>query len=248
MEMKSKILSVFLTFISLPLFCQEMSLPAKQQNLENLGKDGYSGMIQTYDSRYEGVKGSPYFTEEWSKGEVELENGSRYKKIELLYNVYTHELLGRNPGKRPVVIDEGMVRSFTFYKSNEMDSAKFIKAASLASALSGVDKHQYVQELYKGKCSLYAVNKKTLSKATFKGAYNTGKNYDEFSSLQADYFFVSQQGEVHPLKPKTQAVLKVLGEKKEILKTYINTQKLDPGQREDLIKLISYYDTQLTSP
>lgn len=233
-----------LSFLPIALSAQDMSNPARQQNLDHLGQDGYSGMIQTYDSRYEGVKGNPYLTEDWLKGKVELEDGRSMANIELLYNVYTDELIGRNKGKSPVVIDRGMVRSFTMGKNDNANMGNFIKADYLDYKFDDVKDHQYVQELYRGETALYAVNKKLLKKANYEGAYSAGEKYDEFSALQADYYFVNPEGTVYKFKPNKRSVVKAMKGKKEAISHYIEEENLDLNERDDLVELVMYYEIQ----
>lgn len=242
---EAKLLLMLLPFIPLPFFAQEMSLPAKQQNLENLGRDGYGGMIQTYDVRDKETKGNPYFTEEWLVGDVELENGTRYKNVELLYDVYADEILALNKKKVAVILDKGMVQSFRFGKHDSTNVLHFIKGSYLDDELDGVEDHQYVQEVYREKCVLYAINKKLLSKASSKGAYTTGKSYDEFSAIQSKYYFVAPDGKVHRLKPGKPSLLKAMHREKEAVNHYIEDQSLDLSKRDDLVKLIMFYETQL---
>ncbi|WPP49675.1 hypothetical protein [Catalinimonas niigatensis] len=239
-----KLLFFLLSFLPISLSAQDMSNPAKQQNLDNLAKDGYSGMVQTYDTRYEGVKGSPYLTKNWLEGKVELEEGRSITNIELLYNVYTDELIGRNKGKKPVVIDRGMVRSFTMGKKDNANMGDFIKVDYLDYQLEDVKEHQYVQELYKGETALYAVNKKLLKKANYEGAYSAGEKYDEFSALQADYYFVNPEGEVYKFKPNKRSVVRAMKDKKEAISNYIEVENLNLNERDDLVKLVMYYEIQ----
>lgn len=239
-----KILLILLSFTPFSLFAQEMSTPAKQQNMENLGSEGYSGMVQTYDTRYEGVKGNPYLTQDWLDGKVELEDGRSLTNVGLLYNVYTDELIGKNKGKDPVVIDKGMVRAFTIGKNDNANMGNFIKADYMENELEDVEDSQYVQELYKGETALYAVNKKLLNKANYEGAYSARKNYDEFSALQSDYYFVTPDGEVHKLKPNKRSVMKAMKDEKENVSNFIEEQNLDLNERDDLVKLVMYYEIQ----
>lgn len=245
-----RIINTFLSFvISITLsltaaMAQEMSEPEKQQNLQNLGTSDLSGMVRTYDERYEGVKGHPLFFEDWVTGSVLLENNQEYQ-AELQYNVHTDELIVKQKGRDPVILDKERVRAFSMGVNDAANMANFVKASYLEHELPRVKEDKYVQVLYDGETVLYAINRKPLNKANYKGAYNTGQTYDEFGELDASYYFVGPHG-VKKMKNNEKSVLKALGDKKDgKLADYIEEQNLDLQDRTDLVELIMYYENQL---
>ena len=65
-----------------------------QENLFKLGgTDAASGVVRKFDNRYEGVKGTPFYIDAWSKGAIILENDQRIDNVQLKYNVYEDELI-----------------------------------------------------------------------------------------------------------------------------------------------------------
>lgn len=233
---KIKVSLIFLSLITLSAYAQEDNAPVHQQKLENLGSD----MSQTYASRYEEVKGSPYFTEDWILGEIEFDDRSRYNDVELLYNVYEDELLARDKGGNPIVVNKEIVRSFTMGKNDNTNMGNFLKADYLEYDLDNVDEDQYVQELYKGEGALYAVNKKSLSQNS--NADSEGEANDEFTELQSDYYFVSPSGKIHRLKPEEPSILDAMNERREAVENYIEAQNLNLNERDDLIELVMFYE------
>ena len=57
-----------------------------QENLNLLGSGSNGSMVRTFDDRYEGVRGSPFFIEEWAEGEIRGSNGKIYTDLQLKYN------------------------------------------------------------------------------------------------------------------------------------------------------------------
>ena len=49
-------------------YSQENTPAVQDQIVNQIGKDGYAGAVQTYDTRYEGVKGTPFLSEKWQPG------------------------------------------------------------------------------------------------------------------------------------------------------------------------------------
>lgn len=241
-----KFFSLLLLFLS-PLvgFGQDLNTAEKQQNIDNLANADFRGMVRAYDTRYEGVMGSPFFVEDWISGEVALENGSRYTGLELRYDVYNDQVIGRKKDQKEVVIDKSIIKSFTLGKNGMANMANFTKAAHLEADIKGLDKDQFVQILYDGDGVLYAVNKKMLSKANYKGAYNSGKTYDEFTALNADYYYADPDGKMHEIKPKRSHILKTFKDQKDALAAYMDDRDLDLSQRDDLVELMMFYTSQV---
>ncbi|MDF9795395.1 hypothetical protein OKW21_000658 [Catalinimonas alkaloidigena] len=227
---------IFLSLIPLTAYAQEENAPVHQQEIEKLGSD----MAQSYASRYEGVKGSPYFTEKWISGEIEFDDRSKYDDVELLYNVYEDELLARDKGGNPVIVNKEIVRSFTMGKNDNTNMGNFLKADYLEYELDDVDDSQYVQELYKGEGALYAVNKKSLGQNS--SAENRGDTYDAFTELKADYYFISPSGKIHQLEPEQNSILKAMSARREAVGNYIEEQNLDLNERNDLVELVMFYE------
>ncbi|MEM8565709.1 MAG: hypothetical protein AAGF85_04570, partial [Bacteroidota bacterium] len=62
-----------------------------RNNLEAIG--GASGVVRTFDNRYEGVKGTPYLFEHWKSGVLYLRNGSTIEFSKGNYNKFEDEFI-----------------------------------------------------------------------------------------------------------------------------------------------------------
>lgn len=216
-------------------------MPDKFENLRLTGENAVGNTVRTYDGRYEGVKGHAYLSDEWLVGNVLLENEKEYQNVKLKYDAYQDQLIGLQQEKYPILLDKDKVRAFTMMAEDSMELFKFVKAKHLDHNIKGVDGDQYVQVLHQGIVSLYAVNRKLLNKANYRGAYNYGNKYDEFVNIEPTYY-LAETGEAHKLKLKKRKVVKSFADHAQAISKYIENEQLQLNNEESLLKLIAYYE------
>ena len=229
-------------FLYYPAVSQELTMPDKFENLRLTGENAVGNTVRTYDGRYEGVKGHPYFHEDWAIGHVLLENEKEYRNVKLKYNVYQDQLIGLQHSKYSIILPKEQVRAFTMLNEDSSQRVNFVKALHLEEELSKVPPQQYVQVLYEGKLKLYAVNRKLLEEADYRGAYSIGNTYDEYGELDA-VFYLSGPWGVDKLKRRNKKALKVFKMHNKKLRDYVEAKGLDLKEREDLLLLLQYYES-----
>jgi hypothetical protein len=236
-----KKIPLYLAFFLIPLLAvaQNTTSPQgldQQQNVDALG--GNSNLVRTYDNRYQGVKNSPYFMEDWYIGDVVLENGARYEKVLLKLNTYADELVMRRKDKADsLVIDKKQVKRFTISLREEAESVfNFVKLKH-----KGAPEGEYFHEMVAGKYSLLGKYKKSILKADFQGGYSAGRYHDEY--VPNTNYFVIGPDIPEPLKLKTseKALLKQLNDKGSLAKFMKDTQP-DLKTEKGLIAVIQHYN------
>jgi hypothetical protein len=231
----------FTVLAYLPGSAQEMDGVQKQQNLEAIGNPGNQGVVQSFDNRYEGVRGNPYLLEDWIKGEIIMRDSSVHEGIPLRYDVYTDELLAKRNNKIEIVIDKNQIRGFQLGKPGIPNFARFIKAVYLKD-FKEVAPDRFVQVLYDGPTALYAIKKKNLIKANYQGAYSPGRNYDEFTDAVSKFYIRTPTGKFAEIKPKEKAVMKILSDEKKKVEEFIKKNNLILEEATDLVKVVMFYD------
>jgi hypothetical protein len=231
-------LIVALSFISTSGFCQGIHGNDAQENLYKLGsQDADIGVVRKFDNRYEGVKGSPFYHEEWVKGKVLFESGRTAENIQLKYNVYEDELLILQPETGAIYIDKNNVSSFAFLHQDPMIEEWFIKYPHPKKAGSS----QYFRMVFKGKVNLLEHIKIVFEKANYEGGYSNDKRYDEFKSYNT-YYYSTASTPAQKLKSTAGGVAKIFPDKQSQVKQYIVENLLDCRKPEDLIQIFEYYE------
>lgn len=193
-------------------------------------------VVRTFDSRYEGVKGFPFLFNKWIKGEISFLDGKTKLSIPIKYDIYKDEVRVLS-AKDSMILLDGSVASFTLLKDNKPLVFRYL----VFTDKNGFLQNGFFQVLYEGKWKLFARKKVNLIEADYKGAYSTGKKYDEFQS-KPDVFFISKGGEWWKIKIKKKDIVKVFKNKSKEIDEFLATRKGKFKTAEDLIKLLSYLD------
>ncbi|MCC9135364.1 hypothetical protein ACFSKU_11470 [Pontibacter silvestris] len=162
-------------------------------------------MILTYNNRYEGVKGTPYFVDDWHKGTLGFKN-TIYDQVEVKYNVYENRVLYRGTDGKEFFLEPHQIDYFT------IDSFTFKKPENL----KGLDvklMNSFFAVLHEGKkCQLLMLPEKTFIKANYQGGYSAGNTYDELQTAKR-YYFVDHNNEAQKIKLNKKSLLQVLHNK-----------------------------------
>jgi len=216
---------------------QDKPVNDAQENLFKIGSaDASTGIVRAYDSRYEGVKGSPFYFEDWASGAVELENGLKIKDLQLKFNTYENELIVNRSGA--FYLQKNDIKSFTIQEKTSGESVSFIKLPHPKKA----DTFQYYKLLYDGKINLIELTKVIFEKANFEGGYSNDKRFDEFKKYQEIYYYAPPNNNPVKIKTSPSGFSKVFPKHGDKIKKYIYDQSLDCTIPKDQIQIMEYYD------
>ncbi|RNI25894.1 hypothetical protein [Rufibacter latericius] len=183
-------------------------------------------------NQYVNVEGSPYLLDNWSKGTMTLTDGSKYKDIELKYDMVEGILLVKN--KHGVVL-EPLLPASEFSLEDPFAKRVFINGSTLEKDLS---KNPYLEVLSTGKVDLLKRNYKVIRE---EKAYNSASITKRFVELST--YFIKKGDKLIKVKNDAKSVLAVLGTNQDVLKEYISANKLNLKEDEDLVKLFAFYST-----
>jgi hypothetical protein len=209
-----------------------------QQNLEDLGRSNNLGMVWSYDDRYEGVKGSPYYSEEWCEATIGY-NNKVVDKIVAKYNVYENVIIYRNSEGKIFKLEPNNINSFTLKDSLTQRMLTFKKADNLQA----MPANRFVLQVYDGKrVQLILLPEKIKFKADYKASYSSGRKFDEIKDVKT-YYFISGLGPHQKVKLTKKSLLQLLADKKNIIEPYLQKENIDAGSEEGWIKVLAYYET-----
>jgi len=235
-----RVLNILLALaISYSGWSQQTSSPAPegyaaQENLNALAGSG-SGMVRTYDKRYEGVKGSPYAFAAWREGDLFLHTQQRLHFNELNYNCFSKELIYREEaGGQVLILNKYIVDFFTV---SSPDSMVFVPVR-----LPGDADISFVRLLYSGNSSLYLAYEKEYLKADYTGGYSANRPYDEY--IDKHQYFMLTAGSDEPLRIKgsKKSLAEQFGTHSKEMLSYFNSGKTEFRDIEYLVAMLRYYD------
>jgi hypothetical protein len=210
------------------LLCLLLSVDVYSQNLL---QDPVTG--RTFNSeKYSGIKGSPFFFEDWIKGSATVPNGT-YRNLELKLDSYNNTVLFK---RNDVGIEFAEPVISFILMPNPADSSTYLK---FRRGLSGstVKPDQYVQVIGEGRISVYRSDMKLMADVNQinEGVIRTFTNSTRYYVLKEDH--------LQPLKLNKKDVFELMNDKEKELELYISQNNLSTKKEQDLARIIQYYNS-----
>ncbi len=223
-----------------------ISLSAQTNNANNLIRDVDgrlnmgSYMTSSFDSRYEGIKGSPFFIKEWIEGQMNFADGRVFREVPLKYNSHTKELLMKRPSGDSLIVFPYQISSFII--NDPVTKANFEFKRYPAAQTAKYDlRDAYFLTLYEGKTSLLKLINKNLKKADFKDPYSNNVRYDTYEDAN-EYYLLKSDGSMTKIKRNKKSVLGALSDKEEALKALLEQEKLEIKTERELVLAVAKYN------
>ena len=209
------VLLILALCVSHTLIAQNVSdLPA---NSAPFNFTGYSSM--TFDNRYEGIKGSYTFLEDFSLGTVQLKK-NKFTNILINYDAYSDALLAKSEKMKDTVeLRKDLVESFVL-KNGAGEEFIFVKKKLNTGPA-------FLWEIVRDSITLYCRIGKKIKKAEIGGAYNISEvRYDEFINTN-QYYVDKGSGELILIQGTKKGLLKTFPEIESDLSAYLKKNKVD---------------------
>jgi hypothetical protein len=223
MKLMNKILSSLIL-----LGCMSTTLQSKAQFLSD------SNRRPMTEKKYVDISGSPYFSDLFLKGSVNLADGKHYDNMFLQFDQVQEKLLFKN------MLNEEFPSEFTLAVAEfnvTLPEGESVKFKNLNSA--GENKAGLYQEIYSGKVSLFKRTKKNIVQ---NASYNTA-NVEKRITVSTTYLIQTADAQLVPVKADKKAFLSVLSGKSKELEAYISKEKIDFKKDSELAKLMAYYNS-----
>ncbi|MGB3852252.1 MAG: hypothetical protein WA958_19970 [Tunicatimonas sp.] len=230
----------------LTAYAQTKSAPERQQILDGVGNNNSQAAVQTFDERYEGVRGTPFLSDQWAAGTVTLRDGKVHDKVQLKYDAYQDELVVKHPYDRAVIPDKLTITQFVLDSAQTGDSLHFVFVSYLPNNRKFPSNH-FAQVLYGSftdsqNSTLLATHTRKLIKADYEGAYSADRRYDAFGPIMTSYYLIKPNGQTERFKPTQRAVRRLFKDKKKAIDEFMTVEAINPEYPSDLVRLIEYYD------
>jgi len=187
---------------------------------------------------YEGIEGSPFYFDNWQKGEIFPKNESEaIEKVWLNYNGYTKNFEVKKDN-RYITLDENWYKRVEITPKNQ---GKLIFETNLLPKQT----KQFVQLIYQG-TNFYILQDFKVSLIKTEKVRNFGNiKVQSFASKQM-YYFVTN-GKANYFKLKKKSILSILPQYKSEVEKYLKTNRIKFNEKTDLVKVMTYYE-ELTRP
>ncbi|MBV6643553.1 MAG: hypothetical protein KI791_22730 [Cyclobacteriaceae bacterium] len=196
---------------------------AQQQN----GRTGFFGTLMNTKETSNSIDGNPYFNETWKPGMLYLENDVEINVDLLNYNVFENSLTYKERNK------EYLISTYTDLKKFEIGDDVFVYLYSNHSK----DIYQLLSDgpirlLKRYYCKiLMGMESKGIIGATNDKYMKNDDLYVQKEGLQPDEF-----------KTRKRDLYKLMDDKREEIKYYIDDKGLNINKEDDLIQVFNYYN------
>ena len=197
--------------------------------------------INTIDHRYAGLRGTPYFIPEWSKGQIEMVKGQSYTEVSLKFDAFRQHLLLLRTwvGHDSIIINADQVKSFQL-RSTSGQSYLFKHFPDLKTNDETL-KEGYFIVLYDGLTALLKRVVKRFKPADYKNPYGNNIYYDAFTESDT-YYVLKPDQTLTKVKLSKKSLLDALSGREENLKAFANQEQLTFGNEADAITLVKHYN------
>jgi len=221
------------------VLAQDQTTADKQQIIDQVGEETLMSSVQTYDNRYEGVKGNPFLSDDWQMGSFELTDGSTYEKMPLRYDLLADELHFQNQMKVASVVPQERLKKFTLSGPISNEDLHFSKARYFESLDGEVKPNKLVQLVYDNDFRMVAVRFKVIKKADYEGGYSRNRTYDEITEVAPKYFLLKPGESAERIKPRKKSLLKAFPQQSQQLEGLLDAGQYDLADPNEMARLLN---------
>ncbi|WP_400191346.1 hypothetical protein [Hymenobacter sp. B81] len=223
--------------------------PAPERNMNNSGLIANIGNEQnafyTFDTRYEGLKGTPYLVSGWRPADLTLSDGRAFSDIPARFDVYSKRLVIKQ-NKDSVWLDQRMVREFVLHDSPSpaMPTRTDRRFRAFPDATDAELRTSFAELLHEGpQYALLKLPRKKLVKANYQGPYAADRRFDELIDRET-YYLRRPDGTLVEVKPNLKGLTAVdaaLGQK---LQAEAARSKASGKSEAELVALLQAVDAK----
>jgi len=224
------------------LLCSSIIVQAQTNAIATTGKWGtqiFLGDVngRAFENRYADVNGSAYLFPSFKFANITLTDGRKYANVKARLNLVEHEVNFIASNGDEGYIGKGLVSVIAMNDTTKQG----IKAYVFQSGFPKIDNQtiiHFYQVLATGKLSLLKSINKNIEERLNE---MSGEKSKEFAVRENLYVFIN--GEMKRVKKEKSFFLELLADQKGTITTYIDANKLNFKNEEQLQKLIEYYNS-----
>jgi hypothetical protein len=187
-----------------------------------------NGFVHTFDSRYEGVKGTPNLFNSFVSSYLMSNGEEKYVQLESDINILGNSVIFRDPSSGNLLeISSDNVRELIF----NINKRDFIyRTTKDLKFEKKIRENKFYQVIQEKPYRIILITFKSFKKADFEPAFNSGIHYDEFRTSRK-YYLEDSKGVfheiilnniiydciIHPTKLNKKGLAKIYPEKKELI-------------------------------
>jgi hypothetical protein len=195
------------------------------------------GTIETFDTRYQGLKGSQYLYNEWKKGAVMILGYDKPSIAFMNLDCINDQLIFRHQDGEASAFSRELVSSFAIQDSSMNDQLAYFLAIPDKKG-----KTEYHQVLYSKGILILQHHRRILRKADYQRAYNPDVRYDEYVRID-EYFAKRGEAEPEKIQFSRKTIESLLPEMKEQITTWSKSNGSKLKTEGELVGLLQHLES-----
>ncbi|RZM27904.1 MAG: hypothetical protein EOO88_10980, partial [Pedobacter sp.] len=181
------------------------------------------------------ISGTPFLTKDWQLANVKLKNGKVYKNMKLKLNLLDHKFVFQGDANTIMGFTEA-IESVTFDPTFLREKPMFFK-----DGFSGADikPTEFLEVIILGLTQLLKKDNVTIKETKEYNSAITEKTY----VTKPTYYLFKKDNTIIQLSLNKKDILSSLTDHTKEVESYINENKLNLKKEDDLMKLMSYYNS-----
>lgn len=216
----------------------------------DLSEMNHLGGTPIYTVNATDVEGTPLLNDEFKDGRFLFTSGNQSEIVTINYDLEQNLMLYKKEGQIMILENEN-VKGFSFEPSQDFDSTESIQEEytfQISNNEFDLTEPTPVQVLYdqNGAIKLFAIHKVKFVRGNRQDPFS-GKITNRYKS-DTEYFLKTPDNNLHKLRRlRAKDIIKAIGnDSKKKLNTFIDENNLDEKSERDLVKLLAYYDKEIT--
>jgi len=237
-RMKKVILILVLSSVFIYGYSQESSLYQNgltaEQNLIAIGKLApYSAGAVGYDTRYEGVKGSPALFEKFLPSDFIVSGQKNYLRGDINLELQANYLLIKNPSTgKTMAIPSKMISEV---KVKASDSLLVFRVSKINEFEREIKDGRFYQLIRDGRFTFIKLPFKKMIEADYKAAYSADRRYDEYVTYYK-YYVRGTDSIFHQVQLSKRSLAKLFPDRKDDIN--LTAESFTGSNDEELVKAI----------
>ena len=243
------LLSIFL----LILFCVDLKAQVgpEETSAYDLSEMTHLGGTRIYSVNSTDVEGTPLLNDEFKKGRFLFTSDRKSEIVPINYDLERNLILYKKDDQI-MILENVNVKGFSFEPPQDFNPSDSIQEKYMFRVSDNefdFTEQTPVQVLYdqNGAIKLFAIHKVKFVRGNRQDPF-TGKITNRYKS-DTEYFLKTPDNEMHKLRRlRAKEIINTLSDdSKKELKTFIDENDLDDKSEKDLVRLLAYYDTKITT-
>ena len=196
-----------------------------EQNLNAIGNLArYSTGGIGFDTRYEGIKGSPRLFDTLLTSSLKLKGEDYYIQLESNLDLIGNSLIFINPKTGQLLsIPSGIIKEVII---NNKGKKMLFRTTNGKRIEKDIKEEKFFQVLKDGQYQFIKLPLKKIIEADFKDVYGSDRRYDEYTTYYK-YYILSSDSSFHRIQLTKKSLVKIFPDKKELITRTIEAKSYD---------------------